>query len=175
MTGPGRFLIFTGEGKGKTTAALGMALRASGHGQHVLIVQFIKSDATTGELLALGHLPGVEVHQRGLGFIPKQEGAARESHRQAAQAALDFARQALARREHDLVILDEINIALAAGLIDEASVLALIDEVRPRTCLVMTGRSAPLALMERADTVTEMRCVKHGYRAGIAAQAGVEF
>lgn len=174
-TGPGRFLIFTGDGKGKTTAALGMALRMAGHGRRVLIVQFIKSDGSTGEIQALGRMPGVELVQKGLGFIPKQAGEARERHRQAAVEALEYAHQALAEGGRDLVILDEICIAVSAGLIEEERVLAAVEAARAETCLVMTGRSAPARLIERADTVTEMRCVKHGYRAGIPAQQGVEF
>jgi cob(I)alamin adenosyltransferase len=175
MTGPGRFLIFTGDGKGKTTAALGMALRMAGHGRRVLVVQFIKSGGSTGEIAALGRLPGVELVQKGMGFIPKQDDEARERHRQAASEALELARQALAAGEHDLVILDEICIAISSGLIDEMRVLEAIETAPPETCLVLTGRSAPPRLVERADTVTEMRCVKHGYRAGIPAQQGVEF
>lgn len=174
-SGPGRFLIFTGDGKGKTTAALGMALRMVGHGRRVLIVQFIKSDDSTGELKALGRMPGIELVQKGLGFIPRQEGETRERHRQVAVEALEFAHQALAVGGCDLVILDEICIAVSAGLIDEASVHAAVDAAHQDTCLIMTGRSAPQSFIERADTVTEMHCVKHGYRAGISAQQGVEF
>lgn len=174
MNGPGRFLIFTGEGKGKTTAALGMALRASGHGQKVRIVQFVKSDDSPGEYQALRSLPGVELIQRGCGFIPREQGARFEQHRQKAQEGLAVAR-ALLNERPDLMILDEICVAVSKGLLDEDCVIEFLSEAPPATCVVMTGRYAPHNLVELADTVTEMKCVKHGYECGIAAQRGVEF
>ncbi|MBI4024023.1 MAG: cob(I)yrinic acid a,c-diamide adenosyltransferase [Verrucomicrobia bacterium] len=190
-----RVLIFTGEGKGKTTAAMGMVLRAAGHGHRILVVQFIKADARTGELAASKKLPGVEFVQMGRGFIPAEKSPRFSEHREAALAALDFAAKAAASGTYDLIVLDEIFHAVAKNLIDEQAVLDLLraassrrgtsgGESRapthpsrnpPQTCVVMTGRGASERLIERADTVTEMRSVKHGFQQGIKAQVGVEF
>lgn len=170
-----RTLIFTGDGKGKTTAALGMVLRAAGHGQRVLIVQFIKADAKTGELLACAKLPGIEIVQMGLGFVPQKDRPAFESHRHAAQEALEFARRAVASGGLDLIVLDEICGAIARDLIDEEEVIELLGTPGRTACIVLTGRGATPRLIEHADTVTEARCVKHGYSQGIKAQKGVEW
>lgn len=175
MKQPERLLIFTGDGKGKTTAALGMALRAAGHGSGVLIVQFVKSDSSTGEIAALGRLPGVEIVQRGLGFIPRRPGVDTSGHREAARQALELVRSGLESGRYRLVILDEVCIALSARLIEVSAVVEVLSHAPPGTCVVLTGRGAPPELLEMADTVTEMRCVKHGYRQGIPAQAGVEY
>ncbi len=175
MKYPDRLLIFTGDGKGKTTAALGMALRAAGHGSGVLIVQFVKSDSSTGEIAAIGRLPGVEISQQGRGFIPRAAGAARSAHREAAERALDLAREGLASGRYGLVILDEICVALSARLLEVSAVVEVLSKAQPGACVVLTGRGAPPELLEMADTVTEMRCVKHGYRQGIPAQPGVEY
>ena len=102
-----RTLIFTGEGKGKTTAAFGMVLRAAGHNQRVLVVQFLKSNAATGELVACAHLPQVEAVQMGCGFVPAPEHPAFAAHQQKAREALEFARQAVISSKHDLIVLDE--------------------------------------------------------------------
>ena len=170
-----RTLIFTGEGKGKTTAAFGMVLRAAGHGQRVLVVQFLKSNGDSGELLACARLSGVEVVQMGRGFVPPQEHPAFAMHCETAREALAFARAAVASEKYDLIVLDEICGAMARGLIDEEDVIALLAAPERRACIVLTGRHASARLMEQADTVTEMRCIRHGYAQGIAAQKGVEF
>jgi cob(I)alamin adenosyltransferase len=172
---PERLLIFTGDGKGKTTAAPGMALRAVGHGMGVRIVQFVKSDSSTGEIAALRRLPGVEIVQCGRGFLPRAPGADTSPHREAAMRALTLAREGLASGRYGLVILDEVLIAVSAGLLDTSGVAAALSESAPGVCAVLTGRNAPAELIEMADTVTEMRCLKHGYQMGIAAQQGVEF
>ncbi|MBM3887661.1 MAG: cob(I)yrinic acid a,c-diamide adenosyltransferase [Verrucomicrobia bacterium] len=170
-----RTLLFTGEGKGKTTAALGMVLRAAGHGQRVLVVQFIKADATTGELAACKNLPGVRIVQMGRGFVPRENSPAFAAHREAAAQALEFAAQAVASADWDLIVLDEICAAVAKKLISEDSVLQLLDRRTRPVCLVLTGRDATERLIAAADTVTEMKCVKHGLKQGIKAQKGVEF
>jgi cob(I)alamin adenosyltransferase len=170
-----RTLLFTGDGKGKTTAALGMVLRAAGHGQRALVVQFVKSDATTGELAACKNLPGVRIVQIGRGFVPPESSPAFAAHREAAAQALEFAAQAIASADWDLIVLDEICTAVAAKLITEESVLELLDRRTHPVCVVLTGRGATPRLIERADTVTEMKCVKHGLKRGIRAQAGVEY
>lgn len=170
-----RTLIFTGEGKGKTTAAFGMVLRAAGHGQRVLVVQFLKSNTETGELLACALLPHVEVVQMGRGFVPPQAHPAFEGHRETAHEALAFAQTVIASNKYDLIVLDEICGAIARELIEEDDVIELLATPQRMACIVLTGRHASARLIAEADTVTEMRCISHGYTKGIAAQKGVEF
>jgi cob(I)alamin adenosyltransferase len=169
-----RILIFTGDGKGKTTAALGMAFRASGHGLRTGVIQFIKSDATVGEIAAAAASPNIEIHPTGLGFLPAAERPQFAEHRTAAQAGLGKAAELLRSGRFALVILDEICLAVARGLIDEAQVAELVAQAPPQCCLVLTGRDATPALIALADTVTEMRSVKHGHETGRPAQPGVE-
>jgi len=175
MDGKTRVLIFTGNGKGKTTAALGMALRASGHGLRTLILQFLKSDPNIGEMAALKNLPGVELVQMGRGFVPSPASPAFSEHREAAFQAVKMAGEALRSKRYDLVVLDEICMAVAKGLITEDDVMQLIDQSDEGSCLVLTGRGATDRLISRADTVTEMCCVKHGFEEGWPAQKGVEY
>ena len=169
-----RILIFTGDGKGKTTAALGMAFRASGHGRRTCVIQFIKSDTSVGEVLAAADSANIEIHPLGLGFLPQADGPSLAQHRDAAQAALRKAHEAVAGRCFGLVVLDEICLAVARGLIRECQVADLLAEASPEMCFVLTGRDASPGLIALADTVTEMRSVKHGLQAGRAAQEGVE-
>jgi len=170
-----RTLIFTGEGKGKTTAAFGMVLRAAGHNQAVLVVQFLKSNSKSGELLACARLPQVEVVQMGRGFVPPEDHPAFADHRETAREALAFASEVVLSGKYDLIVLDEICGAIARDLIDEEAVIELLSASKRTSCIVMTGRHASARLMEQADTVTEMKCIAHGYSQGIAAQKGVEF
>ncbi len=174
MSDKPRVLIFTGDGKGKTTAALGMALRAGGHGMKVFFLQFIKADASVGEVAALAQNENITLRQAGLGFLPKPSDPRWSSHQAAAGDALELARQALASGDYQLVILDEICLAVAKGLLQEADIKALIDLAQPGSVVVLTGRGATPGLIALADTVTEMRCVKHGMEAGRPAQKGVE-
>lgn len=174
----GLVLIHTGEGKGKTTAALGLAMRAWGDGMRVLILQFIKGGWTYGELKTISVLEQAEgrihVEQCGLGFTHKGDTDEAE-HRQAATGALKQAEQAITSGDWDLIILDEINYAIKFGLITEAEALRLLD-IRPAGLhLVLTGRDARPALIDRADLVTEMKLIKHPYQQGIKAQQGIEF
>ncbi len=175
MKNRSRVLLFTGEGKGKTTAALGMTLRAAGHNLPTLVMQFIKADASTGELAALRALAGVEVRQLGLGFVPRGDSPKVADHRQAAEGGLRDAAAALASGRYRVLILDEVCTAVARGLLTEEAVLAAVDQAPDGSVVVLTGRGATPGLVARADTVTEMRCVKHGFKAGHAAQKGVEF
>ena len=170
-----RTLIYTGEGKGKTTAAFGLVLRAAGHGQRVLVVQFLKSNTATGELNACAQLPQVEVVQMGRGFVPPLGHPAFAAHRKTANEALVFAQESVASGKYDLIVLDEICGAIARELIDEEEVIHLLTMPARRACIVLTGRHASKHLMSHADTVTEMRCISHGYTEGIVAQEGVEF
>lgn len=169
-----RVLLFTGDGKGKTTAALGMALRAAGHGQRVCVVQFVKGNPEVGEVAAAAKTADIEILQTGLGFVPAAGSPRHVEHRSAAQEGLNKAREAIAGGRYSMVILDEICVAVGRGLVDEQSVIDLVRQSPRQTCLVLTGRGATPRIIELADTVTEMRCVKHGYQAGWPAQKGVE-
>ena len=169
-----RILIFTGDGKGKTTAALGIAFRASGHGLRTCMIQFIKSDASVGEVLAAADRGTIEIHPMGLGFLPEDDHPDFARHRAAAQAALRKAEEAVAGRHFAVVILDEICLAVARALVDHRQVADLLAQAPPEMCLVLTGRDASPDLIALADTVTEMRSVKHGLQAGRTAQEGVE-
>jgi cob(I)alamin adenosyltransferase len=169
-----RILIFTGDGKGKTTAALGMAFRMSGHGRRSCVIQFIKSDASVGEIAAAANSTAIEIHSTGLGFIPPNDDPRFVQHRAAAQAGLRKAAEVVAGGHFALVILDEICMAVAHGLIEEGQVTELLAQASPELCLVLTGRDASPGLIVLADTVTEMLCIKHGMYEGRAAQDGVE-
>lgn len=171
----GRVLVFTGDGKGKTTAALGMVLRASGHGHKILVVQFIKSDASTGEIEGCRRLAGVEITQAGRGFVPDRSSASFAEHKSAAEAGLELAAKALKSGDYDLVVLDEVCLAVSKGLLKEEQVVESVRERGSETCAVLTGRQCTPGLTSMADTVTEMRCVKHGLQAGFQAREGVEF
>lgn len=173
----GLTIVFTGKGKGKTSAALGIALRASGHKQYVSIVQFIKGSMNTGEARAVERLkPEVELVSLGKGFVNYgPAGVTLEEHRTAAQEALKAARQRLLSGSWDIVILDELNTAVSLGLIDVNDVLDLISKKPPRLHLVLTGRDAPPAVIEAADLVTEMKNIKHPYDNGVSAQQGIDF
>lgn len=170
----GLLIVFTGNGKGKTTAALGMALRAAGHGMKVLILQFIKGAWTYGELSALERFPEVTIRPLGTGFTWKKESLGED--RELAAAGWAQAVEAIRGGSYDMVVLDELNYVLSYELLPLASVLDFLRD-RPETVhLVVTGRSAPEELVGMADLVTEMREVKHPYREqGVTAQKGIEF
>jgi cob(I)alamin adenosyltransferase len=161
-------MVHTGNGKGKTTAALGVALRAVGHGFRVLIIQFIKGSWHYGELDALKRLePEVEVVRVGRGFVGiLDDKLPWEEHVRAAREGLEEARRRIASGVYDLVILDEINNAVAMGLIPLDDVLGMIRARPDRTHLILTGRSAHPRLIDLADQVTDMRDVKHVDTAG---------
>jgi len=167
-----RILLFTGDGKGKTTAALGMLLRAVGHNMAACLVQFLKA-APSGELAALERL-GVTILRAGRGFVPARDSPALAGHRQAAEEALRLAAEAIACERFGLVVLDEVCTAVSCGLISEEQVLELLRAVPGGGVVALTGRGATEGLLAVADTVTQMQCVRHGYEKGIAAQKGVE-
>lgn len=171
----GRLLIFTGDGKGKTTAALGLAVRAAGHGHRVFILQFLKSGRPTGEKQGLLHIPGIEMMSGGLGFLPSPRSRAFKAHQEAAEKSLAVGLEVLQSGQYDLVILDEIVTAMTKGVLSEDRVLEGIHQKNEKTHLVMTGRGASDRLMEQADTVTQMQCFKHGMQQGFKAQKGIEF
>jgi len=171
----GRVLIFTGDGKGKTTAALGMALRAHGHGIPIAVIQFVKNDTDTGEYAALSRLPGVEIHVTGRGFVPPVTDPRYADHCRAAEEGLRIATEAARSGRFGLVILDEGCYAVARKLIPEEGVLKLLAETAPGVTVVLTGRGATEGLIAAADTVSEVRCIKHGFDSGLPARKGVEF
>jgi cob(I)alamin adenosyltransferase len=169
----GRVQVYTGAGKGKTTAALGLALRALGHGFSVYLIQFMKGDPDYGELRAIEKLTNFTFKQCGRPNFVDREHPAEEDVR-LAQEGLAHAREVVLSGQYDLVILDEINVALDFGLISVADVLALIREKPRQVELVFTGRHAPQEVIEAADLVTEMKEVKHYYRQGGKARDGIE-
>ncbi len=172
----GLVLVFTGNGKGKTTAALGMALRAWGQGMKVLMLQFIKGGWKYGELKAVEKLEqGLEIRQLGEGFIGGADDSSLEEHRRAARQALAEAKIEIESAGYDLLILDEILYAVHYGLVDLDDVLSLLARKTADLHLVLTGRHVPPEIIEKADLVTEMREIKHHYTRGIAAQKGIEY
>jgi len=172
----GLLLVNTGSGKGKTTAALGMALRAWGQGMKVLVIQFIKGDWGSGEVKAAERLgPGFKILPMGKGFIRTIDGNLPDAHRRAAQEAYNAAVAEISSGKYDLVILDEILYAIHYGLVSLDDALALIDRKPERLHLVFTGRCAPPEIVGRADLVTEMREVKHPFAEGVCAQKGIEY
>ena len=173
----GLVLVNTGDGKGKTTAALGTVLRAVGYGHRCLVIQFIKGSWMYGELKSIRRLePEVEFHRMGKGFVGiVDDTLPREEHEKAAREALAFAKEKLASGAYRLVLLDEIFVAVSLNLFSVADVLDLLDARPKSTTVILTGRGAPPEVIERADTVTEMREIKHAFRQGILAQRGVDF
>ncbi len=178
MNTNGLTIIHTGDGKGKSTAAFGLALRAYGAGLNVLILQFIKGNKISGELKALeliSKIPAdnkIEIRQCGLGFIDKNNF---EEHKNSAESALKISRAEILSGDWDLIILDEIIYSVKFNLIDVEKVLELIKIRPPKLHLVLTGRDAPQSLIDIADLVTEMKLVKHPFQRGIKAQRGIEF
>ena len=169
-----RILLVTGDGKGKTTSALGMALRAAGHGMRTLVLQFIKADAATGEIAAIQSIENIDIEQTGCGFVPPAEDPRFDRHRRAAQRGLARARQAVLSGEYRLIVLDEICLAVSRELIAEKHVLELLGQLPDGLRIVLTGRYATPGLIEAADTVSEIRSVKHALESGRPAQKGVE-
>jgi cob(I)alamin adenosyltransferase len=168
-------LIFTGHGKGKSTAAFGMAIRAFGHGHRVCILQFMKADDSTGEVATLRDKLGIEIRLLGLGFVPKKDHPAYPKHQAAAQAGFAEALLEMTAGNSDLLILDEICGSIALGLLDEAQVLEALQNSRDDLNIVLTGRDATQRLIELADTVSEMVPHKHALEAGVPAREGVEY
>lgn len=166
--------VYTGDGKGKTTAALGLALRAAGHGFRVYIIQFMKGWPEYGELRSVELLPTVRLRQYGRkGFVHPQRPLRRDF--ELAREALEDARSSMLSGEVDILILDEINNALEIGLIELQDVLALLEQRPGQVEVILTGRRAPPELLERADLATEMRNLKHPFEKGIESRKGIEY
>jgi cob(I)alamin adenosyltransferase len=170
----GLVIINTGNGKGKTTAAFGQALRAAGHGAPVCIVQFIKGKWQTGESKALESCGlDIELHVCGTGFTWEAEDMAEV--KSAALKGWELAREKISSGRYGLVVLDELTYLVNYGVIRGTEVLAVLGDRPTGVDVVITGRDAPEELIEVADLVTEMREVKHPYAAGVKARKGVEF
>jgi len=177
MTSEGRqglIQVYTGPGKGKTTAALGLALRAAGQSMRVYIIQFMKGWPHYGELVSVQKLPEITLRQFGRAEFVDKDNPHPEDIR-LAREALEHARQIIDGGEQDMLILDEVNVALAWGLIEMEELLALMDAKPEDMELVLTGRSAHPEVMKRADLVTEMLDIKHPFDAGVPARQGIEF
>ncbi len=170
-----RILLITGDGKGKTTAAMGLALRSAGHNLRVFILQFAKNDDSTGELAAFERFDNVRFEQCGRGFIPKPESPRYAEHKQAAQKCLAIANREITSGNWDVIVLDEICVAVAHGLINDAEAIEILSAAPADMILCLTGRGATPSLIAASDTVSSIACVKHGMDTGIAAQKGVEF
>jgi len=170
----GLVFVFTGNGKGKTTAAMGQALRAVGHDLKVLVIQFMKGKKYGEVLAAEKYLPNITIYQCGLDSFVMRGNPAPVDVELAVQG-LNIARKALSSGEYNMVILDEINVALDFKLISVDDVSEMIKSKAPSVDLFLTGRYAPPEIVELADTVSEIQEIKHHYSAGIKERAGIEF
>jgi cob(I)alamin adenosyltransferase len=173
----GLVVVLTGYGKGKTSSALGMVVRACGHGMKVCMLQFMKGDIFTGEWEAVKKMDcDVELVAAGMGFCGIQGNPySHARHREAAQRALLMAEELITSGKYDLIVLDEINNAVHLGLVDLEQVIDLLRSKPPILHLVLTGRDAAPEVISLADTVSEVRELAHAYRKGIEPQPGVDF
>lgn len=166
-----RIVVLTGPGKGKTTSALGMILRGLAYGKRILLVRFCKAEFS-GELAILDRLGGVVVQGGECGMTPPPGHPDFEKHIRCARDL--FAQAGAEAPEFDLIVLDEICGAVAKGLVAEDDVVAFLMGLRVDQAVILTGRDAGAGIIGAADTVSEVRCVKHGYQEGIGAQEGIE-
>jgi cob(I)alamin adenosyltransferase len=177
----GLLIVVTGEGKGKTTSALGLAWRALGNGLRVFMVQYIKGRWKTGEKkladLLRAHADhlglDIEIRPMGDGFTWVTQN--REQDIATTRKIWEVSKEAVASGKYDLVILDEINVVMKLGYLDPQEVIAFLKTKPPDLHVVLTGRGAPPEICELADTVSEVRAIKHHYKAGVQAQQGIEF
>ncbi len=172
----GLIIIFTGKGKGKTTAAMGQALRAVGQGLKVLMLQFIKGTLNYGELESIKRLePDFKIQPLGKGFIRSNSKLDENEALENVTQSWKHARNEILSDKYDMVILDEINYVISYGLLPVEEVLTLFEEKPDSLHLILTGRDAHKSIVEKADLVTEMKEVKHQYFKGVKAQKGIEF
>lgn len=166
--------IYTGSGKGKTTAALGLALRAVGHGMNVIMIQFMKGKINYGELEAAKSLPGLTIEQYGRPDFVNPENPTDED-KEFARDALARARDVIKKKKFDIIILDEINVAVAFGLVSVSEVIDILKNVPRHKELILTGRYMPEEFAEYADLISEIKEVKHHFQKGTSARKGIEY
>ena len=166
--------IYTGKGKGKTTAALGLAMRAAGHGMRVIIIQFMKGRINYGELQAVKNMPNISIEQYGRPDFVNPENPDPEDIR-LAEDGLKRAEETILNEEYDLVILDEINVAVNFGLISVKDVVTLMQKKPKQLELVLTGRYMPEEFAQYADLITECREVKHYFKKGKCSRKGFDY
>lgn len=173
MNAKGRLIIHTGDGKGKTTAALGTVFRALGHGQKVCVIQFIKGQGKYGERILAQKLENLDWHICGRGFVFNKENI--EEDKKTAEEGFALAVDMIESDNYDLVVLDELTYLPAYGFIEVEKVVEILKARPERLTVIITGRKAPPELIEIADTVSKALAVKHAFEQGIKAQKGVEF
>ncbi|MEO0069467.1 MAG: cob(I)yrinic acid a,c-diamide adenosyltransferase [candidate division WOR-3 bacterium] len=166
--------VYTGNGKGKTTAAFGLALRAAGHNWRVLIIQFMKGDSNYGEIKAAKDIPGLEVYQFGQKTFV-QRGNPSQEDLTLAKKGLEFAREAIRSGKYQMVILDEINVAVDYGLLPLKDVIELAQECPKDIELIFTGRGAKEEIIKLADLVSEIKEIKHPFQKGVVNRAGIDY
>jgi len=173
----GLLIVYTGNGKGKTTAALGMCIRAVGYNWKICIIQFIKGSWKYGELKGIKKLESnVELYTVGEGFVGiLDDNKEFEEHRKAASDGVKFSIDKMKSGNYNLVILDELNVAMDLGLVTEDELQEILANKPDRLHLVITGRNAPDSLLEKADLITEMKEIKHPFQQGILAQKGIDW
>ncbi|MCW5205311.1 cob(I)yrinic acid a,c-diamide adenosyltransferase [Desulfobulbus sp. F5] len=170
----GLLIVYTGNGKGKTTAALGLTLRSLGHGHRVCFIQFIKGSWKYGELTAVERFADLlDFHVMGRGFTWKSDDLEKDAA--AASEGWELVQKIIAEGRHQLIVLDELTYLVRYNMLSEQEILDVLARRRPSVHVVVTGRGAGEQLMQAADLVTELREVKHPYRQGIKAQKGIEF
>ena len=177
MSEKGLVIVYTGNGKGKTTAALGMALRAIGYDHRVCMLQFIKGSWHYGEMDSSKKLePNFELIAVGKGFVGiLDDNSPREEHEKYAAEAVRICREKIFSEKYDVIILDEVNYAITLGLIDVQEIIKIIKEKPSELDLVLTGRDVKEEIVELADLVTEMKEIKHPFKSGIKAKKGIDF
>ena len=177
MSKDGLIIVYTGNGKGKTTAALGLALRAIGYEHKVCMLQFIKGSWHYGEMDSSKKLePNFELIAVGKGFVGiLDDNSPREEHEKYAAEAVRICREKIFSEKYDVIILDEVNYAITLGLIDVQEIIKIIKEKPSDLDLVLTGRDVKEEIVELADLVTEMKEIKHPFKSGIKAKKGIDF
>ena len=175
--GDGLVIVYTGNGKGKTTAALGLALRAIGYEHKVCMLQFIKGSWHYGEMDSSKKLePNFELIAIGKGFVGiLDDNSSREEHEKYAAEALKVCREKIFSEKYNVIILDEVNYAISLGLINVKEIIKIIKEKPASLDLVLTGRDAKEEIIDLADLVTEMKEIKHPFKSGIKAKKGIDF
>ena len=166
--------VYTGNGKGKTTAAIGQAIRAIGHNFRILMIQFMKGDSTYGEIIATQKIPKFEILQFGLPTFVKR-GEPSPEDLKLAQEGLAYAKKAINSNEYQMIILDEINVAIDYGLVKLSEVLELVKNCPKSLELVLTGRYAPKELIDLADLVSGIKEIKHPYMQGYVSREGIDY